>query len=179
MIKLNVGGVVFETSKDVLNKSAYFKTMLEDCDHTSDNIIFVDRSAHIFKHVLAYLRDDTYLYPIKYEKELQYFLINYTKFVDPIEKIYREIKNIKSALDDINYIQDRIGNMDIKINNLSEQINTVWDNKKPNNCKYPDCTNCCHILKVCADHIEQCVLCGARTIHPRHLYCYDHVQYTM
>lgn len=61
-IKINVGGTVFETYIDTLKKSEYFKSMLEDCSQQTD-MIFVDRSAHKFEHVLSFLRDDTYPYP--------------------------------------------------------------------------------------------------------------------
>jgi len=43
--------------------------------HNNDDVIFINRPPHIFKHVLAYLIDPKYDYPKKYESELKYFLM--------------------------------------------------------------------------------------------------------
>ena len=63
-IKLNVGGIIFETTDDTLKRSQYFKSYLENWNHDE---IFIDRSPRIFKHVLDLLRDPTYDFPIKYK----------------------------------------------------------------------------------------------------------------
>jgi len=60
-IKLNVGGQLFETTKDTLMKSDYFKAFLSNW--TFGETIFIDRSARLFDHVLCLLRDPSYHYP--------------------------------------------------------------------------------------------------------------------
>lgn len=71
-IKLNVGGKLFETTDDILQKSTYFNSLLTRWNNTSD-IIFINRSPHVFKHVLGVLIDPHYPFPKKYEYELHYF----------------------------------------------------------------------------------------------------------
>ncbi len=77
-IRLNVGGKIFETTKDVLFKINYFKYMLEDTNIDVNNEIFINRSGHIFKHIMALAIDDNYKYPYKYKEELDFYDIKYT-----------------------------------------------------------------------------------------------------
>lgn len=73
-IKINVGGTIFETTEGILLKSSYFKAQLERFSvKDKSKTIFVDRSPHIFKHVLSLMRDSEYAYPDKYIPELVYF----------------------------------------------------------------------------------------------------------
>ncbi len=100
MIKLNLCGTLFEVDKKILCKSEYFLNMFTDCND-NNNIININRPAHIFKHVLAYLIDDNYLYPSKYENELKYFLINYdeNKLYDPINKLKQQYELLKMEME--------------------------------------------------------------------------------
>ena len=75
IITLDVGGTIFKISTLYLTKCEFFRNMLEDIPYTGE-AIYIDRSPHIFKHVLSYLRDSSYPYPEKYINELDYFLIN-------------------------------------------------------------------------------------------------------
>jgi hypothetical protein len=83
IIKLDVGGKLFKIGKDLLlSKSKYFEDLFEDTtvsELDSSEEIYVDRSPHIFKHVLAYIRDSTYKYPEKYLNELDYFGVSFSK----------------------------------------------------------------------------------------------------
>jgi len=95
LIKLDLCGKIFEVEKSVLLGSDFFKTMFEDCD-LNDAVIKIGRSAHIFKHVLAFLIDRSYAYPKKYESELKYYLIEYSanKLYDPNGKINTVLSTI-------------------------------------------------------------------------------------
>ena len=93
-IKLNVGGTPFETSRDKLMKCPLFAGMLSDIQYTGEPI-FIDRSPHIFKHILAYLRDPSYPYPIRYVNELKYFLIDASNL-----NIYDQIEDMSTHIDD-------------------------------------------------------------------------------
>jgi hypothetical protein len=75
---LNVQGQTFETDYDTLTKIPYFKNMFEDCGQPTEPV-FVNRSSHMFKHVLAIITDDTYQYPGKYKSELDFYGIDYSK----------------------------------------------------------------------------------------------------
>ncbi|CAL2033906.1 unnamed protein product [Caenorhabditis brenneri] len=61
MVKLDIGGTVFKTSKSTLTKfDGFFKTMLEtDIPVTKDDsgCIFIDRSATHFDSILNFMRD--------------------------------------------------------------------------------------------------------------------------
>lgn len=73
-IKINISGTIFETTKTTILKINYFKYLSEDSNlDLNTTIPFVDRPAHIFKHVLALAQDDTYPYPIKYKSELDFY----------------------------------------------------------------------------------------------------------
>lgn len=77
-VTLNVGGKIFITTKDTLNRSAYFAALLSHkWSETCDKPIFIDRSPTGFKHVLDFLRDNQYRVPAKYEYELIYYQIEY------------------------------------------------------------------------------------------------------
>lgn len=86
VVTLNVGGTLFEVSMEVLRKCEYFASMFSDVPY-GGSTIFLDRSPHIFKHVLSLLRDSGYPYPKKYVRELDYFLVNMHGVVlyDPLE----------------------------------------------------------------------------------------------
>lgn len=73
-IKLNVCGVKFECSKATLEKSEYFKSFFEEFPNFNEEL-YIERSPVIFKHILSLLIDDEYPFPLKYEKELKYFLM--------------------------------------------------------------------------------------------------------
>ncbi len=75
-IKLNVGGQMFETDYATIIKIPYFCAMLETCDNT-DEVIFVNRSSHIFKHVLALMIDSLHPFPSKYAYELDFYGVDY------------------------------------------------------------------------------------------------------
>lgn len=76
IIKLNVGGIHFQTTKDTLIKSPYFSMMLNGKWSIPKDEIFIDRSGKIFEHVLNLLRDPYYSYPEKYLSELEFYLMN-------------------------------------------------------------------------------------------------------
>jgi hypothetical protein len=61
-----------------------------------ESTIFVDRPAHVFKHVVGALRDSTYPYSKKYIKELDYFCVRLSglKVYDPVEEQRAVIRSI-------------------------------------------------------------------------------------
>ncbi len=154
MINLNVCGIKFEVEKKILCKSEYFLNMFTDCN-VDDNIINVNRSPNIFKHVLAYLIDDNYLYPKKYESELKYFLINYDakKLYDPNSNLQQQCDKLEYDLDRANTIIDELQN--IIINNddyvkvmeeeiyekIKKKYKKLIDLYIPATCKYKNCGN--------------------------------------
>ena len=62
IIKLNVGGVKYYTTKETLeNEDGFLKTLMKnDFDNVNeDGYYFIDRNGHIFKYILEYLRNLT------------------------------------------------------------------------------------------------------------------------
>jgi hypothetical protein len=91
-IKLNVGGQIFETTKETLMFSDYFKSFLTNWSH--DKEIFIDRSPRLFEHVLCLLRDPTYPYPNDYVGELDFYQIKHNIIrKDDLEQIIVDMKN--------------------------------------------------------------------------------------
>ena len=103
LIKVNIGGTIFETTVNTLKKINYFKYILEDTNYDNTQVIFVDRSAHIFKHILALAIDETYSYPLKYKNELDFYDMTYD-----INNLYNPLHELKE-----------------KINILETQMNTL------------------------------------------------------
>jgi len=96
IIKLNVGGRIFQTTKQTLiSGSEYFRDIFEnsqDADSKDSNEpLFIDRSYEAFEHVLSLLRNSKYKFPDLYNDELDYFGIKYKKInsiVDDNIEIY-------------------------------------------------------------------------------------------
>ena len=62
MIRINVGGQVFATTKDTLSKCGYFEPYLAGrIRHAEDDqgALFIDRSPDLFRHLLQYMRAGT------------------------------------------------------------------------------------------------------------------------
>lgn len=103
IIRLNVGGTIFETTAETLQYSSYLHTIIIDIgvnhDDDDDEIIFIDRSPEVFVHILNFLRDDRYPYPIEYIYELDFYGIEYD-----LEYIYKlsTNENILHLLNEIN-----------------------------------------------------------------------------
>ena len=77
-ISLNVGGTLFTTTLDTLNKSGYFSTMFSGAwKERLNETIFIDRSPKGFQHVLDFLRDPQYEVPARYKYELEFYKVNY------------------------------------------------------------------------------------------------------
>ena len=73
IIKLNVGGTKFYTTRSTLLKSGYFRALLSGkfADSTqADGYLFIDRDPVIFDFVLKYLRCDYVSLPTKYLQEM-------------------------------------------------------------------------------------------------------------
>lgn len=83
-IKINVGGVLFTTTKTTLEGSRFFRNLFSfspDCIENGE--FFIDRDPEHFKYVLSYLRDVNYasLFPSALTYELDFFgvYVNDTK----------------------------------------------------------------------------------------------------
>ncbi len=114
IITLNVGGKQFQTDKAILMKSPYIANLLEGTE------LFIDRSPSVFKHVLEYLRDSSYLYPIKYQKELEFYLGTHVDFHIELQE---RIDGLTAKLE---VMSDRMSD-------LEQQLSSAAQYKKFNN----------------------------------------------
>lgn len=86
-VKLNIGGTIFETTRDTLSRSQYFSSLFNrwnrDDGETSlhETPYFIDRSAILFEHVLCLLRDPSYPFPPDNYSELDFYGIEYEKTI--------------------------------------------------------------------------------------------------
>lgn len=138
MIKLNVQGSIFETSKEILLQSSFFENLFNDCE--IPEILFINRSAKLFEHVLAFLTDNRYPYPIKYAYELDYYLIPFDK-----NNLYNGFDTLKNELS-------------MSHNNIVEKIDVISDkcNKYAENVS-DKCCECNDIyIKICMSCREHC-----------------------
>jgi hypothetical protein len=104
MIKLNLCGKYFGVPSSILKKSELFYNMLNDVQNDGNPIV-IDRSPKLFEHVLALLIDDNYLYPQKYAKELDYYLVKCGKLYDPNEEIKNKINRIDDILNKNDFVE--------------------------------------------------------------------------
>jgi hypothetical protein len=73
-VTINVGGTLFHTTADTLNKSPYFEAMLRGLPKSEHpQVPFIDRDARAFHHVLSLLRNPSYNFPTKFQHELLFF----------------------------------------------------------------------------------------------------------
>ena len=154
-IKVNVGGEIFETTVSTLKKINYFKYILEDTNFNNTQIIFVNRSKHIFKHVLALAIDDNYSYPFKYKNELDFYDITY------------DVSKLRDPLSDINKRMDKL---DANLSGIKK-------------CKYRFCTNViagCETF-FCKEHehlANACLICDTYCQNSNgEFYCKNHKKY--
>ena len=75
-IKVNVLGRVFEVRRQTLQKIPYIADMWHGCE-TEEGEIYIERSASLFEHVIAFVVDDTYPFPAMYEQELRFYGVPY------------------------------------------------------------------------------------------------------
>lgn len=78
IIKINVGGTRFETTRSTLMKSKYFEAMLMRWNDNK-NEIFVDRDPDNFREILKLLRDDNHVLKKNIEYELDFYQIDINK----------------------------------------------------------------------------------------------------
>ena len=99
-IKLNVGGTVFETTKDSLKNSTYLTSFVERWTKPNE-VIFIDRSPETFKHVISLLRDFNYPFPDEYLYELDFYGIKYTDTPreNKMDKLFDMIDGMQKKLD--------------------------------------------------------------------------------
>ena len=92
-VRLSVGGVLFETTKDTLSRSTYFNSLFNRWNNNLDNKpYFIDRSGKLFEHILGYLRNPEYPYPWKHYAELDFYGIEYDKkLIDSSNEVERKI----------------------------------------------------------------------------------------
>ena len=102
MQEINIGGRIFILPTEILNQIPHF----------TDRPNFIARSPILFEHVISFLLDPTYLFPIEYAYELDYYGIRYDK-----DKLYRQNITLFCGLDKkINTVNDNI--VQINKNNL-------------------------------------------------------------
>lgn len=155
IIKLNLSGTLFEVEKDKLIQSDMFKGILEDIEYDG-SIINVYRSPHVFKHVLSYLIDNKYPYPLKYESELKYYVIPYKKLYNPVDDVSTQCRRI---IEKNNSLTGQIEKMSTNMQGIDTKLKTMeFDNCKKSqqvswgprdarfqqgSCKYETQNPCC------------------------------------
>lgn len=100
-LKINVGGTIFETTKDTLSNSDFFRQLFKFSKIDEASVIFVDRNPEAFKHVLEYLRDPRYDFPLNYMYELEYYMPPDNSLEKLNEKIF-DFKNVYAVVKEIN-----------------------------------------------------------------------------
>jgi len=101
IVALNVSGTLFYTTQATLSRSSYFVALLKGLNPGTEalpsmtshqlpsdgnpslsvspegTVPFIDRDAKAFRHVLSLLRDPGYTFPMKYQRELDFYGIDH------------------------------------------------------------------------------------------------------
>ena len=146
-ISLNISGQCFEVQKNTLIKIPYFHDMFDACGDDINEIIPVNRSPHIFKHVLALVIDPLYLFPAKYAFELDFYGVVYEKknLYDKHQEIINRIDKIENNLDTLN---NQVSNIKSKIKKVKTSI------------QYLPSDNSCHDFHCNYPHEEGSLFCA-------------------
>lgn len=123
-VKLNVGGKLFETTFDTIQHSSYLKNLVKYNPKT-DILLFIDRSYHIFKHVISLLRNPEYKYPSIYLDELDFYGIDIPlNLCDSNgEKLHIKCNNISKTLN--NFTNDTTHDLYILNTNLEKIMKEI------------------------------------------------------
>lgn len=181
-------GKTYEIDKIILMKIPIIRTMLDDFSDNKSKIIPINRSSLLFDHVISYIIDDTYPYPLKYFNELDYYGIIYdeTKLYDPHKNTYDKLELLSKQTTEINNLVDKIYNLDIKIENVNENIHRyVIFNQQ---CHHFPCKAVTGSNLFCTEHrklfTNKCaykdpnenILCD-NIVDEKSKYCINHSQY--
>ena len=133
-------GKTYEINKDILVKIPIIKTMLKDFSDNKSKVISINRSSLLFDHVIAYVIDDTYPYPLKYFNELDYYDIIYdkSKLYDPHKNSNDKLELLSKNIIEINDLTVKIYDLENKIENIT--INTYNDVTNEHECNYFECS---------------------------------------
>ncbi|KAJ3293469.1 hypothetical protein HK104_004440 [Borealophlyctis nickersoniae] len=105
LVKLNVGGQRFLTTRETLtSQSAYFTALLGKDFKTPtmvDDHIFIDRDGELFAHILQYLRGGTY--PILYDGVTGFDYPTYAKIKH--EAMFYGIDALVKFIDERRYVK--------------------------------------------------------------------------
>jgi hypothetical protein len=128
IIKLNVGGKIFNTTIKTLSVSKYFSALIKK--HGEDGDIFIDRSGDNFEQVLSLLRDPQHSFPRNLEYELDFYQIDYD--VDQL------------SLDQENYLLLKLYDFIKEMNDMKTYMKNIpnlikTDTQKK--CRYDKCVN--------------------------------------
>ena len=134
-IKINVGGTIFETTIETIKKINYINYVIQDTNiDLTKEILFINRSPHIFKHVLAFAIDDNYKYPSKYKEELDFYDMQYDE-----SNLFDQSKEMVKY---VGFIEQKL---------VNDKYNYNYDNK----CSRLDCDNITYNF-VCEEHEFKC-----------------------
>ncbi len=73
IMTINLQGTKFETTRQTLYQIPYFRSLSVELDKSTS--FYMDRPAHIFKHILAWAVDKNYPFPYKYLYEADFYNI--------------------------------------------------------------------------------------------------------
>ena len=155
-ISVSVCGKIFEIDLEIIRRSALFANMIDDVG-IPDKPIFISRSPKLFEHVLAFLIDENYPFPLKYQSELKYYLIEYdpAKLYDPESIVKRKLKNIKASIRNLEEkINDEKSRTCVNCNDepLTHSSRCKWHHKHPC-CSFEGCYNDCeNTERYCSYH---------------------------
>jgi hypothetical protein len=114
IIKINVGGTYFTTTKTTLIMSNFFSRLFDfKGSDEHDKEIFIDRDPKAFKHVLNTLRDSNYVFPEKYKYELEYYGVDisdtdYNKYNDLLHEYNLMINENDKLKEENNKLKEKL-----------------------------------------------------------------------
>jgi hypothetical protein len=110
--KFVIGCKPYQLPKFIIDQIPTLKNAIENSPSEQEYVLY--RSPILFEHVLSFVIDDTYQFPMEYYTELDFYDVKYVK-----ENLYNPFKLVNDFLVSI---EDNLNLLDHKIDKINEEM---------------------------------------------------------
>ena len=154
-----------------------------ECCETREGDLYIERAPHLFKHVLAYVIDDTYPFPAQYEQELRFYGVPYKQ-----ETLYLAERKVMDELATVHSSLKRVCSYNevllVTVRDMAEREMCVRECKRCNSrkdrtgslclkcdayCVVDHCKTKCPATQYCSAHFAQGTFCNTKYCSSRRL----------
>jgi len=110
--EINVSGKIYHIKHSILKKIPYFHEYINEFINNNETKCFVQRSSHIFDHVLSLVIDHLHPYPSEYFYELDFYGITYQRLIYKVNVLGKIYHLKREILEKIPYFVNIINKVD-------------------------------------------------------------------